>query len=67
MTNLSTLITAKRKQLGITQIEMANRLNIDRKTYANWEGGNLSVNQLVNVCNILGLKIQLINDISTLN
>lgn len=67
MDNLNTLIRNKRKSLGITQTELAGRLNIDRKTYANWESGNLSVKQLVNVCNILGLKIQVIDALSALN
>jgi len=67
MTNLSTLLANKRRELSLTKKDMAERLKIDRKTYASWEQGACNLSQLVDVCNVLRLKIQLVSDISTIN
>jgi transcriptional regulator with XRE-family HTH domain len=48
-----------RKQKGLTQIELAEILDVDRSTISKWENGeNLpKVNKLVKISSILGVPV----------
>lgn len=50
----------KRKELKLTQSQMADKLNIKRRTYQRWETGNLTLSQFADVCNRLELVILVI-------
>lgn len=47
-----------RKQLGLTQKEMAERLNMNARTYASYERGerDISTAALLNICSVLGIS-----------
>ena len=57
----------ERKHKGLNTEQMAKRLDISRRTYHNWEQGQCTLAQFIDVCNILELKIHLISQFNTLN
>ena len=60
--NREYVLSQIRRELGITQVEVADRLNIAQPTYANFErSDNLRIGTLQKIVNALGgiLKLQI--------
>ena len=57
---ISNTITSRRKQLGITQSDMAVRLNAKRRTYQRWEAGDATLNSILRICKELDLVVLVI-------
>lgn len=56
------IIVNKRKERGYTQTDMAEMLNTNRRTYQRWEEGNLTLDQLLRICNELKLSVLILPD-----
>lgn len=54
------ILVNKRKSESLTQLQMAERLKTKRRTYQRWESGNMTLGQLIKVCNELKLSILVI-------
>ena len=64
MTNIGINISSARKNLGITQEELAKRLNVTRQAVSNWENGKTEpdIETLSNIANIFEMSTdELIN------
>ena len=62
LSEIGTTIKQKRKELGLTQAELAKRANLSRTTLSKVENGyfgNISVATLENILSTLGLTIKL--------
>ena len=59
-------LVAMREQLGITQEELANELDVTSRTVINWERGHhepkLTIRQMKKLCRLLGKSIEEIPD-----
>lgn len=55
------VIKSKRKILKLTHADMAAKLGVTSDTYAYWESGHISMHKIVRVCEILNLKIIIID------
>lgn len=57
--DLSKNIRTKREEFGLTQLEMAERLETERSNYARLEsrGNDLTLNQLINISTALGITL----------
>jgi HTH-type transcriptional regulator/antitoxin HipB len=60
---LKPILVAARKQRGLTQADVAQRLGISQQTYARMEGklSSVSVGRIMMLCHILGLQIQFLD------
>ena len=58
-TQLGTVLQSARKGLGLTQAELASRLNISQSRVSHLEQnpGQFSVDQLLGACAVLGLEL----------
>jgi transcriptional regulator with XRE-family HTH domain len=57
-------IQKRREELGISQAELARRLDVSRQAVSLWENGTnaLDFDNLDAVCAILGLRVQIVAD-----
>jgi len=60
MESIGERVKLKRKQLGITQLELANKLNITDRAVSKWEQneGNPDITLIPNISQILGVSIE---------
>lgn len=68
MKQLGEKIARKRKDLGMTQIEFAERLNVTRQTVSRWEAGTVlpDIDKIPDIAGILGVSCDyLLNDAVT--
>ena len=58
MNELGRKIAAKRKDLGLTQIEFAERLSVTRQTVSRWEAGTVlpDIEKIADIAAILGVS-----------
>ena len=58
MNKLGTKIAEKRKSLGITQIEFAEKMHVTRQTVSRWEAGTVmpDVDKIGEIADILGVS-----------
>lgn len=56
--NLGTKIAAKRKDIGLSQIEFADRLLVTRQTVSRWENGTVmpDIDKISDIAEILGVS-----------
>ncbi len=56
--NLGTKIAAKRKDIGLSQIEFADRLSVTRQTVSRWENGTVmpDIDKISDIAEILGVS-----------
>ena len=56
MNKLGTKIAEKRKRLGMTQIEFAEKMHVTRQTVSRWEAGTVmpDVEKIGEIADILG-------------
>jgi transcriptional regulator with XRE-family HTH domain len=56
MNNLGSKISLKRKAIGLTQAELAERMNVTRQTVNRWEAGTVlpDIEKIADIANILG-------------
>ena len=56
MNNLGSKISLKRKAIGLTQAELAERMNVTRQTVNRWEAGSVlpDIEKIADIANILG-------------
>jgi y4mF family transcriptional regulator len=59
---VGTIVRARRKELGVTQLHLAELAGVNVNTIYNLEygEGNLTLNVLSKVLNVLGLEIKLV-------
>ncbi len=65
MNELGNKISRKRKDIGITQIEFAEMLNVTRQTVSPWEAGTVvpDIDKISDISKILHVKCNyLLND-----
>ena len=55
-------IKNRRKEKGITQIELAKHLNVGVRTYKRLEKGSFTVDQLIILGKILSFSVQIVPD-----
>ncbi len=57
MNELGSKIAKKRKDLGITQVEMADRLSVTRQTVSRWEAGTVmpDIDKIRGIASLLGV------------
>ena len=58
MNELGNKIAKKRKELGLTQIEFAERLSVTRQTVSRWEAGSVmpDIEKISDIASILGVS-----------
>ena len=58
MNELGGKIARKRKELGLTQIELADRLSVTRQTVSRWEAGSVmpDIEKISDIASILGVS-----------
>ena len=58
MNKLGTKIAEKRKSLGMTQIEFAEKMHVTRQTVSRWEAGTVlpDVDKIGEIADILGVS-----------
>ena len=58
MNELGNKIARKRKELGLTQIEFAERLSVTRQTVSRWEAGSVlpDIDKIADIAAILGVS-----------
>ncbi len=58
MNELGNKIAKKRKELGLTQIEFAERLSVTRQTVSRWEAGSVmpDIDKISDIASILGVS-----------
>ena len=58
MSELGNKIAQKRKDLGMTQIEFADKLNVTRQTVSRWEAGTVmpDIDKIADIAGILGVS-----------
>ena len=58
MNELGNKIARKRKELGLTQIEFAERLSVTRQTVSRWEAGTVlpDIDKIADIASILGVS-----------
>ena len=58
MTELGNKIAQKRKDLGMTQIEFADKLCVTRQTVSRWEAGSVmpDIDKISDIASILGVS-----------
>ena len=58
MNELGNKIAKKRKELGVTQIEFAERLSVTRQTVSRWEAGSVmpDIEKISDIASILGVS-----------
>jgi transcriptional regulator with XRE-family HTH domain len=58
MQALGTKIAAKRKDLGMTQIEFAEKLSVTRQTVSRWEAGTVmpDIDKISDIAELLGVS-----------
>lgn len=58
MNELGSKIARKRKELGLTQTEFAERLSVTRQTVSRWEAGSVmpDIDKIANIAAILGVS-----------
>lgn len=58
MNELGNKIARKRKELGLTQIEFAERLSVTRQTVSRWEAGSVmpDIDKISDIASILGVS-----------
>lgn len=58
MNELGNKISRKRKDLGLTQIELAERLSVTRQTVSRWEAGTVlpDIEKIADIAAILGVS-----------
>ena len=58
MTELGNKIAQKRKDLGMTQIEFADKLCVTRQTVSRWEAGSVmpDIDKISDIASILGIS-----------
>ena len=58
MSELGNKIAQKRKDLGMTQIEFADKLNVTRQTVSRWEAGTVmpDIDKISDIASILGVS-----------
>jgi len=57
---LTRLIITERDRQNMSQTDMAKRLKVSKQYYSKIENGGINLDQLIAICEILGLSIQLI-------
>ena len=58
MNNMGYKIAAKRKDMGMTQIEFAEKLSVTRQTVSRWEAGTVmpDIDKIPDIATILGVS-----------
>ena len=58
MNELGSKIARKRKELGLTQIEFAERLSVTRQTVSRWEAGSVmpDIDKIPDIASVLGVS-----------
>ena len=58
MNELGGKIARKRKELGLTQIEFAERLSVTRQTVSRWEAGSVmpDIDKIPDIASVLGVS-----------
>ena len=58
MNELGNKIARKRKELGLTQIEFAERLSVTRQTVSRWEAGTVlpDIDKIADIASLLGVS-----------
>ncbi len=58
MNNMGTKIAAKRKNIGMTQIEFAEKLSVTRQTVSRWEAGSVlpDIDKIPDIASILDVS-----------
>lgn len=52
-------LTKRRKEIGMSQVELSNAMDLDKAVWGNVERGfrNLSASEMIKACEILGLEV----------
>ncbi len=58
MSELGNKIAKKRKDIGLTQIELAEKLSVTRQTVSRWEAGSVmpDIDKISDIADLLGVS-----------